>query len=158
MGIRHAVPGLKTMSQTGSGRLEAGGDVRWDWEMYDISIPVKVTVVEPNERIVIVWPAYSAQMTVEWTFDDRRDGTTFVTIRESGFVTLGDALIREVAASTQGFTLVLAGAKALLEHEIRLNLVADRYPDGRPGTSGGGIASVPRSAGGRRSEGPRGSI
>jgi hypothetical protein len=26
--------------------------------------------------------------------------------------------------------MVLARAKALLEHNIRLNLVADRYPDG----------------------------
>jgi uncharacterized protein YndB with AHSA1/START domain len=119
-----------------SRRLEAGRQVQWDWEMYDISIPVNVAVVDPNERIVIEWPGYSGQTTVEWTFDDRRDGTTFVTIRESGFVSRGDALIKEVADSTQGFTIVLAGAKALLEHGIRLNLVADRNAKGRPGTSG----------------------
>jgi hypothetical protein len=35
-----------------------------------------------------------------------------------------------VADSTQGFTLTLAGMKALLEHDARLNLVADRYPGG----------------------------
>jgi hypothetical protein len=35
-----------------------------------------------------------------------------------------------VTDSTQGFSLVLAGVKALLEHDIRLNLVADRYPKG----------------------------
>jgi hypothetical protein len=29
-----------------------------------------------------------------------------------------------------GFTLVLAGLKALLEHNIRSNLVADRFPEG----------------------------
>ena len=29
-----------------------------------------------------------------------------------------------------GFTLVLAGLKAFLEHNVRLNLVADRYPKG----------------------------
>jgi hypothetical protein len=28
-----------------------------------------------------------------------------------------------------GFTLVLAGLKALLEHNVVLNLVADHYPD-----------------------------
>ena len=27
---------------------------------------------------------------------------------------------------------VLAGAKALLEHDVRLNLVPDRFPDGLP--------------------------
>jgi uncharacterized protein YndB with AHSA1/START domain len=112
----------------GSGRLEAGRQVQWDWEMYDISIPVTATVVEPNERIVIEWPGYSGQTTVEWTFEDRADGTTFVTIRESGFAGEGEALIKEVADSTQGFSLVLAGLKALLEHGLRLNLVADRFP------------------------------
>jgi hypothetical protein len=30
----------------------------------------------------------------------------------------------------QGFSLVLAGLKALLEHDVRLNLVADRFPKG----------------------------
>jgi hypothetical protein len=42
----------------------------------------------------------------------------------------GDELVKQAADSTQGFTLVLAGLKALLEHNIRLNLVADRYPKG----------------------------
>jgi hypothetical protein len=29
-----------------------------------------------------------------------------------------------------GFAMVLAGAKALLEHDIELNLVGDSFPDG----------------------------
>ena len=32
----------------GSGRLEAGKQVQWDWEMYGISIPVAVKAVEPG--------------------------------------------------------------------------------------------------------------
>ena len=35
-----------------------------------------------------------------------------------------------VADSTQGFSLMLAGLKAFLEHGVRLNLVGDRYPKG----------------------------
>ena len=34
--------------------------------------------------------------------------------------------------STEGFSFVLAGAKALLEHGVLLNLVPDRFPDGLP--------------------------
>jgi hypothetical protein len=30
----------------------------------------------------------------------------------------------------EGFTFVLAGLKALLEHKVRLNLVPDRHADG----------------------------
>jgi hypothetical protein len=67
---------------------------------------------------------------VEWTFAAQPDGTTFVSITEQGFTGDGDALVKQVTDSTQGFTLVLAGLKALLEHDIRLNLVADRFPKG----------------------------
>jgi uncharacterized protein YndB with AHSA1/START domain len=113
-----------------SGRLEAGKQVQWDWEMYGVSIPVTATAVEPNQRIVIEWPGYSGPTTVEWRFALQPDGTTFVTITEAGFTGDGDSLVKQVTDSTQGFTLVLAGLKALLEHNIRLNLVADRYPKG----------------------------
>ena len=113
-----------------SGRLEAGKQVQWEWEMYDISIAVTAKVVEPNRRIVIEWPGYQGLTSVEWTFAAQRDGTTFVTITESGFTGSGDEIVKQVADSTQGFSLVLAGVKALLEHGVRLNLVPDRYPKG----------------------------
>jgi uncharacterized protein YndB with AHSA1/START domain len=114
----------------GSGRLEAGRQVQWDWEMYGISVPVSVKAIEPDRRIVIAWPGYGGETTVEWVFEAQPDGTTFVRITESGFTGDGDTLVKQVTGSTQGFSLVLAGAKALLEHGIRLNLVADRFPKG----------------------------
>jgi hypothetical protein len=58
------------------------------------------------------------------------NGTIFVSITEAGFTGDGDELVKQVTGSTQGFSLVLVGLKALLEHHIRLNLVADRYPKG----------------------------
>jgi hypothetical protein len=42
----------------------------------------------------------------------------------------GAALVRELADSTQGFTLVLAGLKAWCEHGLQPNLIWDRYPKG----------------------------
>jgi uncharacterized protein YndB with AHSA1/START domain len=114
----------------GSGRLEAGKQVRWQWEMYDISIPVTVTALEPDRRLVIEWPGYSGRETVEWNFEPQPDGTTFVRITASGFAGDGDQLVKQATDSTQGFSLVLAGLKAFLEHGIRLNLVADRFPKG----------------------------
>jgi uncharacterized protein YndB with AHSA1/START domain len=113
-----------------SGRLQAGKQVQWDWEMYDISILVTAKAIEPNKRIVIEWPGYSGLTSVEWIFAPQKDGTTFVSITESGFTGNGDELVKQATDSTQGFSLVLAGLKALLEHNIRLNLVADRYPKG----------------------------
>ena len=113
-----------------SGRLEAGQQVQWEWEMYGISIPVTAKAIEPNTRIVIEWPGRSRPTTVEWTFAPQTDGTTFVSITHAGFTGDGDELVKQVADSTQGFSLVLAGLKALLEHNVRLNLVPDRYPRG----------------------------
>jgi uncharacterized protein YndB with AHSA1/START domain len=86
--------------------------------------------VEPNKRIVLEWPGYRAPTTVEWLFAPQPDGTTFVSITEAGFTGDGDELVKQVTDSTQGFSLVLAGLKALLEHDVSLNLVADRYPKG----------------------------
>ena len=63
-------------------------------------------------------------------FSAQEDGTTFVTITEAGFTGDGDSLVKQATDSTQGFTLVLAGLKAWLEHNVRLNLVADRFPAG----------------------------
>jgi len=113
-----------------SGRLEVGKQVQWDWEMYDVSIPVTAKIIEQNKRILIEWPGYSGPTTVEWTFAPQEDSTTFVSITEAGFTGTGDELVKQVTDSTQGFTLVLAGLKALLEHNVKLNLVGDRYPKG----------------------------
>ena len=113
-----------------SGRLEVGKQVQWDWEMYDVSIPVTAKIIEPNKRILIEWPGYSSPTAVEWMFAPQEDGTTFVSITEAGFTGDGDELVKQVTDSTQGFTLVLAGLKAFLEHHLQLNLVGDRFPKG----------------------------
>jgi uncharacterized protein YndB with AHSA1/START domain len=113
-----------------SGRLELGRPIRWEWEMYDVSIDVIAKAIEPNRRVVFEWPGYSGPTTVEWLLSAQQDDTTFVRVTESGFTGTGDQLVKYVADSTQGFTLTLAGLKAFLEHGVGLNLVRDRYPEG----------------------------
>lgn len=114
----------------GSGKLKAGTKVTWNWEMYDLSETVNVKEVEKNKRIVVEWSAYGVPTTVEWTFTHRPDDTTFVSITETGFSGSGDEIVGQAIGSTEGFTLVLAGLKAFLEHDVTLNLVGDRFPDG----------------------------
>jgi len=113
-----------------TGKLEAGRQVHWYWDMYGVSAPVTVIAVEPPGKIVIEWPDRNGLTTVEWTFTPREDGSTFVEITNSGFSGSADELVEQVTDSMGGFTLVLAGCKALLEHDLELNLVADRYPPG----------------------------
>ena len=114
----------------GSSRLEAGKQVTWDWEMYDFSVQVDVKAVEKNSRILIEWSAYGAPSTVEWIFTPRPDSTTFVSVTNKGFPGDENQAVQHALNSTEGFAFVLAGAKAFLEHNVELNLVRDRFPDG----------------------------
>lgn len=93
----------------GSGRLEPGKQVTWEWEMYDVSAQVSVKAIERNRRIHIEWPGESGPTTVEWIFTPLPDGTTFVSITNSGFAGDSEAVAKQAVASTEGFTLVLAG-------------------------------------------------
>ena len=113
-----------------SGRLEAGKQIRWEWEMYNASTDVNVKVIEPHQRIVVEWMAYGAPTKIEWIFTSRADDTTFVSIMNSGFQGTEEEIAQQAISSTEGFTFVLAGLKALLEYNINLNLIADRFPNG----------------------------
>jgi uncharacterized protein YndB with AHSA1/START domain len=95
--------------------------------MYDVSTRVAVQKIEKHKRILIDWDDPPTQ--VEWLFTPRADGTTFVSITNSGFVGDGDAVVRQAIDSMGGFSFVLAGLKAFLEHNVILNLVADHSPD-----------------------------
>ncbi|WP_274362542.1 SRPBCC family protein [Paenibacillus thermotolerans] len=109
-----------------SGRLEAGKRVRWDWEMYGVFDDVYVEAIEPNKRIAVT---SSDGTKVEWDFSPRTAHETFVTITNSGFSGSGDDIVNHAIDSMGGYTMVLCGCKALLEHNVALNLVADKAPD-----------------------------
>jgi uncharacterized protein YndB with AHSA1/START domain len=114
----------------GSGRLEPGKRVQWDWQMYGFSMQVTVKAIEVNKRILVEWSAGGSASTIEWIFAARDDGTTFVSITNGGFSGEADEIVKQAIDGTEGFSFVLAGAKALIEHGVRLNLVPDRFPDG----------------------------
>jgi uncharacterized protein YndB with AHSA1/START domain len=97
----------------GSGRVEAGADLTWYWDMYGVSARVAVKVVEHNRRILIEWPTL-----VEWLFTRRTDNTTFVSITAFGFTGTDDEKVAQAIDLMGGFSLVLAGCKAYLEHGV----------------------------------------
>lgn len=110
-----------------SGRLVEGETVRWEWEMYGASGDVSVKALEQDKRILIEWN--DPPCPVEWLFTARADETTLVSISNWGFKGNDDEVVAQALDSMGGFTSVLAGLKAYLEHNIALNLVADHYPD-----------------------------
>ena len=113
----------------GSGRLEAGKQVRWDWEMYGVHTLVDVKAVDKNQRILIEWDVQKNPTLIEWTFDPRGESATFVIVKNWGFVGDADKVVAAALDSTGGFTFLLAGLKIFLEHGIEPNFVLDHAPD-----------------------------
>jgi len=114
-----------------SGRLEEGKKREWTWEMYNLTVPVFVKSIVPGKTILIEWGKDPNKTTVEWTFRQVNDHSTLVSIVHSGFTGSEEEINSQVVDSTGGFSLVLAGLKAYLEHGVQLNLIADRYSEGK---------------------------
>jgi uncharacterized protein YndB with AHSA1/START domain len=113
----------------GSGRLETGKRVRWDWEMYGHHTEVDVKAIEKNKRILIEWNGPKNPSSVEWIFEDKGDKTTFVIVKNWGFSADADKVVAEAIDSTGGFSFLLAALKVFLEHGIQPNFVLDHDPD-----------------------------
>ena len=110
-----------------SGKLEEGHAIKWTWGMFNHTVSVTVKTIIPNEKIIIQW-GDDEEAIIEWSFKLLDESKTFVTITNTGFKGTAEELIAQVRDATGGFTWVLAGLKAYLEHGIELNLIKDRYP------------------------------
>lgn len=112
-----------------SGKLEAGKTITWQWEMYGVSTNVFVQEIIPNKKIATEWGDPTTK--VDYEFIPLTEDSTYVIIRNYGFNLQGDELLQAIKDNTGGFTTVLDGLKAYLEHNIRLNLIADKFPKGK---------------------------
>jgi uncharacterized protein YndB with AHSA1/START domain len=109
-----------------SGKLEVGKTVTWDWEMYGVSIPVLTKEIISDKLISTEWGEPAT--TVDYEFTALTDDTTYVVIKNYGYRETGDELLQVIIDNTGGFTTVLDGLKAFMEHGIKLNLIADKFP------------------------------
>jgi uncharacterized protein YndB with AHSA1/START domain len=111
-----------------SGPLASGVSVKWYFDAHGVSAQVRMLEFEADERILIEWasPDGSDASTVEFTFEARSDDRTCVRIVNSGFAGDPDAVLAKALDSVGGFSLVLAAAKAWLEHGVELHIVADK--------------------------------
>ena len=111
----------------GSDKLEVNKKIIWEWEMYGVSATIDVKEIIPGKKISIEWD--DPRIQVEFKFEKRGNHETYVIITESGYSMTGDELLAKIKDSTGGFTTVLDGLKAYMEHNINLNLIADKFPD-----------------------------
>lgn len=111
-----------------TGALEEGATLRWTMNSEGAVAEVKVTTIEPNERIGFDWGADGQYTSVEFKFAPWGEGGTLVKVKETGLTGSADGLVARAADSTGGFTMVLCSLKALVEYEIQLAAVTDRNP------------------------------
>lgn len=109
-----------------TGKLEKGKEITWEWEMYNAKANVKVLDLKTNEVIAIEWG--KPVSAVEFRFSKHTEDSCLVKIKCYGFSETGDQLKEVLKDNMGGFTSMLAGMKAYLEHGIQLNLVADMFP------------------------------
>ncbi|MDR4894091.1 MULTISPECIES: SRPBCC family protein [unclassified Chryseobacterium] len=108
-----------------TGKLEEGKTVTWEWEMYDVKNVVNVHQIIPNQLIRTEWGDPSTN--VDYEFKTMEKGT-LVVIKSYGFSQTGEDLLKVINDNTGGFTTVLDGCKAYLEHGINLGLIEDKFP------------------------------
>lgn len=108
-----------------TGKLEEGKTITWEWEMYGEKSEVKVLQIIPNQLIKTEWGLFSNN--VDYEFKEMEKGT-LVIIKSYGYSETGDALLSVINDNTGGFTTVLDGCKAYLEHGINLRLIEDKFP------------------------------
>jgi len=113
-----------------SGRLEQGKTVRWDWEMFGVGDNLTVKEYEENKYLLIEWESDKSK--VGWQFESREKDETLVKIESQCFSNEYEDVLSAAVDAKGGYTMVLAGAKAWLEHGIELNLVRDQFPDIQP--------------------------
>lgn len=108
-----------------SGILKEDTEVIWEWEMYAFKTTIKVFKIIPNQLITISWGKPNGK--VDFKFRQLSNGT-YVEITVYDFAETGEELIDTIKDNIGGFTTVLDGAKAWLEHGINLNLIVDKFP------------------------------
>ena len=96
-----------------------------------IAFEVRLKEIDPPHKIVIAWGHDDDNYPkVIQLFEVTEDGDTRLTIEETGFTGSNEAIIERALDSTGGFNQVIIAAKALNEHGVELNLVADHvYPN-----------------------------
>ena len=102
------------------GRIEPGNDVRMRWEQHGHEATLSIKVVDPMDVFAYCWGIAGAadddprRTYVEFRLEPATRGTT-LTVTETGFAQLPDALLSSYQGNTEGWTAELAELVAYLD-------------------------------------------
>lgn len=114
-----------------SGPLGEGATVTWYFDVFDVAAEVRVLDYQPDTRILFEWGTPGGDgsdfTTVDVTFEAKAEDRTLVTFVNKGFKGDDKSILATALDSMGGFSLVLAAAKAWLEHGVDLKIVEDKF-------------------------------
>jgi uncharacterized protein YndB with AHSA1/START domain len=104
----------------GSGRMEEGTNLIWEFPEFSEGFPVRVHRVEKEKYIAFYWEDVDGrELLVEINLESRDEGKTLVKVTEKSRE-IDEAGIRWLKSNTEGWANFLACLKAWLEYGINL--------------------------------------
>jgi uncharacterized protein YndB with AHSA1/START domain len=103
----------------GSGKMEEGKQVTWQFPEFDMTFPIRVDKIEKNKYISYYWEMDGIDLLVEMTLTPKGDKSTLVTVTEKSREN-DESGIKWLKGNTEGWANFLACLKAWLEYGINL--------------------------------------
>jgi len=103
----------------GSGRMEEGSQLTWQFPEFDTKSPIRVGRIEKDKYISFYWEMDGIELFVEMTLTHIEDNATLVRITEKSRQN-DEAGIKWLMGNTEGWANFLACLKAYLEYGINL--------------------------------------
>lgn len=103
----------------GSGRMETGKELIWNFPEFDMDVPVRVDTTKADQYISFYWDVKDNVHLVEITLEADGGNATIVTVTEKQENNDEDG-IRWLMGNTEGWANFLACLKAYLEYDINL--------------------------------------
>ena len=107
--------------------LKEGEDCTWYVGSGDEapSFEVHVKEVDFPNRLVFEWDNGGEMTQVVWQVEEAGEGSSILSVEESGFTGTEESILTRVIDSTKGFNQEVVAAKAVIELGGELNVVAD---------------------------------
>jgi uncharacterized protein YndB with AHSA1/START domain len=104
---------------SGSGILEEGKTIMWQFPEFDMEFPVRVGRIEKDRYISYFWEVEGNELLVEMTLTPKGPGKTIVNVTEKGMKN-NEAGLKWLQGNAAGWANFLACLKAYLEYGINL--------------------------------------
>jgi len=102
-----------------SGLMEEGKVLIWNFPEFDMDYSVRVGKIEVNKYISYYWNSEVKELFVEISLESQANGSTLVSIRETGMSNDEEGL-KWLSGNSFGWSNFLACLKAYLEYNINL--------------------------------------